>query len=134
MIGLKHCLGAGSVCVCVVEQAEPPCICSRLVMMRTGAVQTRAPREAGGPDRGAMQEVSQMKYDLNVHGEMGKITLGVYGVSPRPQDTGAHYARALTYLGKSQCLSSRTLSPAVTYALILRRPRCCSPAELIIAA
>lgn len=61
-----------------------------------------------------------MKYDLNVHAEMGKNHIsGVYSMSPRPQDTGAHYARALMYLGKFQCLSSPD-SPAVTYALILR--------------
>lgn len=108
-IGPKYCLSTGFVCVCVVERR---CICCRLVMMGTGAVQTRAP---GRRDR--TREVSQMKYDLNVHTEMGKITLTshyywlCYSVSPCPQDAGAHYTRALMYRRKFQCSSSRTLPP-----------------------
>lgn len=81
-IGLKHCLGAGRLRVCLCCRAgRAPWICSRLVMMRTAAVRNTGPWEPG-VDRGGTQEVSRMKYDLNVHGEMGKVTLGVYSVSP----------------------------------------------------
>lgn len=47
MIGLKHCLGAGSVCVCVVEQAEPP-----LCLFPAGDDEDRRCANTGPPGAG----------------------------------------------------------------------------------
>lgn len=46
MIGLEHCLGAGSVCVCVVEQAEPP-----LCLFPAGDDEDQDRRRANTPPR-----------------------------------------------------------------------------------
>lgn len=59
----------------VVKQTNTRC--PRLVQ-RNAAVQTLA--HGSRPDSGRMQEVSWMKYDLNVGAEMGNITLDAYSI------------------------------------------------------
>ncbi len=62
-------------CVCVTEQAN---LCCPQLLMRTAAVQTRAP--GSRPEYGRTQAVPRMKYDLNAHAEMGNITLEAYSI------------------------------------------------------
>lgn len=74
-----------------------------------------------------------MKYDLNVHAEMGKNHIRGVQYVPAPSRHRGSLRPGFDVSGKISMFIVPG-SPAVTYALILRCPRCCFPAELIIAA